>query len=85
MNYSFGVSGPAYGGGTGYMLMRFQKNAYPSDPKKFTLPKAPAEAPAQPEVSVDANGDKIIEQYGVKTDAAKIAPGQYKVAPLPLK
>lgn len=84
MNYSFGVSGPAYGGGTGYMLMRFQKNAYPSDPKKFTLPKAQPEAPA-PKATLDAQGNKVIEEYGVKTDAAQIAPGQYKVAPLPLK
>ena len=84
MNYSFGVSGPAYGGGTGYMLMRFQKNAYPSDPKKFTLPKAQPEAPA-PKAALDTQGNKIIEEYGVKTDAAQIAPGQYKVAPLPLK
>lgn len=38
-NYSFGVAGPAYGGGAGYMLMRFQKNAFPSDPKNSFCPK----------------------------------------------
>ncbi len=78
-NYSFGVAGPAYGGGTGYMLMRFQKNAFPSDPKKFVLPKA--ETPAAP---TTASG-RTRQEYGTKTDAAKIAPGQYKVTPLPLK
>ena len=43
-------------GGTGYMLMRFQKNAYPSDPKKFTLPKAQPEAPA---LFGEGWGDKV--------------------------
>ena len=78
-NYSFGVAGPAYGGGTGYMLVTFQKNAFPSDPKKFVLPKP--EAPAMP---TTVSG-QVKQEYGVKTDAAKIAPGQYKVTPLPLK
>lgn len=79
-NYSFGVSGPAYGGGTGYMLMRFQKNAFPSDPKKYVLPKGPQETPAQP-----AKPGRVTEEYGVKTDTPSLAPGQYRVAPLPLK
>lgn len=30
--YSIGLSGPAYGGGSGYMLLRFGKNAYPLSP-----------------------------------------------------
>lgn len=30
--YSIGFSGPAYGGGTGYMLLRLPKNAYPLKP-----------------------------------------------------
>lgn len=30
--YSVGFSGPAYGGGSGYMLLRFSKNAYPLSP-----------------------------------------------------
>lgn len=30
--YSIGLSGPAYGGGSGYMLLRFGKNAYPLAP-----------------------------------------------------
>ncbi len=30
--YSIGVSGPAFGGGSGYMLIRLPKNAYPLSP-----------------------------------------------------
>lgn len=30
--YSIGMSGPAYGGGNGYMMLRLPKNAYPLDP-----------------------------------------------------
>ena len=36
--FSIGLSGPAYGGGTGYMLLRLQKNAYPLSPK-LTAPQ----------------------------------------------
>lgn len=31
--FSVGISGPAYGGGNGYMLLRFPKNAYPLAPE----------------------------------------------------
>lgn len=31
--YSVGLSGPAYGGGTGYMLIRLPKDAYPLSPE----------------------------------------------------
>ena len=30
--YSVGLSGPAYGGGTGYMIIRLPKDAYPLNP-----------------------------------------------------
>ncbi len=30
--YSIGISGPAYGGGNGYMVLRLPKNAYPLSP-----------------------------------------------------
>lgn len=39
--YSIGFSGPAYGGGNGYMLLRLPKNAYPLSPAL----KAPKNAP----------------------------------------
>ena len=82
-NYSFGVAGAAYGGGTGYLLMRFQKNAFPSDPKKFVLPKGAQETAATPMTS--SGQPPVQTEYGVKTDTPKIAPGQYRVSPLPLK
>ena len=81
-NYSFGVAGPAYGGGTGYMLMRFQKNAFPSNPKKYVLPKGPQETPTEPTATTTGTTQR---KYGVKTDTPKIAPGEYKVSPIPLK
>lgn len=34
--YSIGLSGPAYGGGTGYMLLRLPKDAYPLKPSLMT-------------------------------------------------
>ena len=36
--YSIGFSGPAYGGGNGYMILRMPKNAYPLSPA-LTAPK----------------------------------------------
>lgn len=40
-SYSVGISGPAYGGGNGYMLLRLPRNAYPLDPSL----QAPAQIP----------------------------------------
>ena len=37
--YSIGLSGPAYGGGSGYMMIRMAKTGYPLLP----MPKAPAQ------------------------------------------
>lgn len=34
--YSVGLSGPAYGGGTGYMIIRLPKDAYPLSPNLTT-------------------------------------------------
>lgn len=46
--YSIGFSGPAYGGGNGYMMLRLPKNAYPLTPQLMTpkQEKKPA-TPAQ--------------------------------------
>ena len=58
--YSIGISGPAYGGGSGYMLLRMPKNAYPLAPElqapatasrkgrggAFTMPSAPQSSTA---------------------------------------
>ena len=38
-HYSIGISGPAFGGGNGYMILRLPKNAYPLSPA-LTAPKA---------------------------------------------
>ena len=38
--YSIGISGPAYGGGSGYMVLRLPKNAYPLAPE-LKAPTAP--------------------------------------------
>lgn len=41
--YSVGLSGPSYGGGNGYMLLRLPKNAYPLSPAlKAPKQKAPS-------------------------------------------
>lgn len=40
--YSIGLSGPAYGGGSGYMMLRLAKNAYPLSPA-LRAPKAGSE------------------------------------------
>ncbi len=48
--YSIGLSGPAYGGGSGYMLLRLPKAAYPL---KANLP-APKEAPQPTEAQAKA-------------------------------
>ena len=77
-NYSVGVAGPAYGGGTGYVLFRFQKNAPPSETKKFVLPKSYDEA-------LPVNPTGAAPTVGKRTGSDRIAPGRYKVSPLPLK
>lgn len=40
--YSIGVSGPAYGGANGYMVIRMPKNAYPLSPALMQNTSAPA-------------------------------------------
>lgn len=44
--YSIGLSGPAYGGGSGYMLMRLPQVSYPTAPQKAEA-KAPKMTEAQ--------------------------------------
>ncbi len=77
-NYSVGVAGPAFGGGSGYVLFRFQKNAPPSETKKFVLPKSYDENPP-------VNPESAAQTVGRRTSGERIAPGRYKVSPLPLK
>lgn len=44
--YSIGLSGPAYGGGSGYMMIRLPKDAYPLSPK-LTTPKTQPSAKSE--------------------------------------
>ncbi len=74
--YSIGLSGPAYGGGTGYMLLRLPKDAYPLSPN-LLAPKNAAKKKA-------AN----YEQLDLDVTVAETAQGaeeSVKIFPLPKK
>lgn len=70
--YSIGLSGPAYGGGTGYMLMRLPKDAYPLKPvlmapKKKTASKGQNLEGIKMDVDIEesANSDNIEESVKI--------------------
>ncbi len=77
--YSIGLSGPAYGGGSGYMLLRLPKDAYPLTPvlmgeeeKKPEAEPAPAEEvkteePAKAEKAAQPN----VKEQQAKTPETK--------------
>lgn len=46
--YSVGLSGPANGGGAGYMMFRLQTNAYPLSPALMALPPEEPEKTEEP-------------------------------------
>ncbi|MCQ2914657.1 MAG: hypothetical protein MJ247_05635 [Alphaproteobacteria bacterium] len=78
MQYSIGIAGHARGGGSGYMIMKFQKTAFPSAARKFVLPKqAPVVTNVNPNEKQKPGLDKTLNN--------QVTPGQYKVKPLPLK
>ena len=52
--YSIGLSGPAYGGGSGYMLFRLGKNAYPLSPA-LRAPKNMRSSNASQAAGIDSN------------------------------
>lgn len=53
--YSVGLSGPAFGGGSGYMLLRLPKDAYPLAPALTSQPDSkPIKADVQPNMSAPA-------------------------------
>lgn len=72
--YSIGLSGPAYGGGTGYMLLRLPKDAYPLSPnlmaKKQKQSKGSAEIDGL-KVDVDMQDDSTL---GLEEETVKIFP-----------
>lgn len=51
-HYSVGISGPAYGGGSGYMLLRLPKNAYPLSPQL----QAPANTKQKTGINYEISG-----------------------------
>ena len=73
--YSIGLSGPAYGGDSGYMLMRLPQDAYPLSPelilKEEPKPEVkPASPLLQMPVYLDANGNPIpFQSVPVQLDA----------------
>lgn len=74
--YSIGLSGPAYGGGTGYMLLRLPKDAYPLSPNLIAPKKT--SAPQQ----------TAYEQLELNTSTAETSQGideSVKIFPLPKK
>lgn len=71
--YSIGLSGPSYGGGNGYMLLRLPKDAYPLSPA-LTTPKQSKSAGSaqkyqdvsiQSQISEGNNGTSVDESVTV--------------------
>lgn len=52
--YSIGISGPAYGGGNGYMILRLAKNAYPLAPA-LQAPKNAAKSSASAAAGISSS------------------------------
>lgn len=70
--YSIGVSGPAFGGGSGYMLLRLPKSAYPLAPELMEPSPEPRSMPAvrfdeQPQ-SVAQNKETFKEKGEIKEE-----------------
>ena len=69
--YSIGLSGPAYGGGNGYMLIRLPKDAYPLAPELQNPAKTKKKSKYEviPESSItedpEASSDEIFENVQV--------------------
>ncbi|MCK5296709.1 MAG: hypothetical protein KAJ75_07440, partial [Alphaproteobacteria bacterium] len=64
-HYSIGMSGPAYGGGTGYMMFRFQNSAHPLNPNLEEPPK-----PAKDE-RLHAEIESLLAAEKIKAEKAK--------------
>lgn len=85
--YSIGLSGPAYGGGSGYGLIRLSKDAHPLNPVLM----APAEEtievtveePVQPVVRPEVNSEAL--KLPPKSDALEIKDEQAEKALAPVE
>ena len=77
--YSIGLSGPAYGGGSGYMMLRLPKTGYPllpmptaSEDKELT----PAQKQAQS--YLEGNNDSNVSNTAAGTAGVQVFPIKYK-------
>ena len=68
--YSIGLSGPAYGGGSGYGMIRLTKDAHPLDPSL----RAPVTAPQRQTYSKASV--KPVSNFATKTPSAPVAVEQ---------
>lgn len=61
--YTIGMSGPAYGGSSGYMMLRLPKDAYPLNPvlTAKSMPKALSKAQGYLEESLPQNVEEMTE------------------------
>lgn len=64
--YSIGISGPAYGGGSGYMLLRLAKNAYPLSPA-LKAPKQASKASASQATGISSMINSASQAQGANT------------------
>lgn len=76
--YSIGISGPAYGGGSGYMLFRMPKNAYPLSPQL----KAPKQERSTKTVAKSEK--QTSTEIGLPVANTEEAPAQGSVQIFPL-
>ena len=77
-SYSVGISGPAYGGGNGYMLLRLPRNAYPLDPSL----QAPAQIPQKKRSPQPRSSTAAVGSILGKTDDSLSAPNGVNIFPL---
>lgn len=80
--YSLGLSGPAYGGGTGYMLLRLPKNAYPLTPE-LSAPKVKKSKTTQT-MSTNSTGMEMTMEVQADTPQGSVEES-VQVFPLPAK
>ncbi len=77
--YSIGLSGPAYGGGSGYMMLRLPKTGYPLLP----IPTAPEKknmtpAEQQAQSYLDRKDASDVSSTAAGTDGVQVFPIKYK-------
>lgn len=84
--YSLGLSGPAYGGGSGYMMLRLPNDAYPLTPNLMMSEPEPAPAAQPAQIAKDwqnTNVNKDSCTYKHNCSPALDKKMMIKEAPLP--